>query len=125
MLSDDLIAPLCGTLAAFSAASQRATAMLRHIVMWRFKEGIDRDAAFLAIKSELEALVGQVPGLRRLQIGRDLGLDARPCDVVLDADFDDAAALNAYQDHPLHLACKATVVASCTDRQAIDFLSAD
>ena len=97
--------------------------MLRHIVMWRFKPGVDGDAAYAQIKRELEALVGVIPGLRRLVLARDLGLDARPCDLVLDADFDDAAALAAYQDHPAHLACMPAVVAACTDRQAVDFLA--
>jgi len=97
--------------------------MLRHVVMWRFKPGVDREAAFASVKRELEALRGQIPGLLRLEVGRDLGLDAKPCDIVLDADFTDAAALAAYQDHPLHQACKGTVSAVCSDRQAIDFQS--
>ncbi len=99
--------------------------MLRHIVMWRFKPGVDRDAAFASVKRELEALAGRIPGLLRLDVARDLGLDARPCDIVLDADFADAAALANYQAHPLHQACKDTVAAVCTDRQAIDFQRAD
>ena len=43
--------------------------MVRHIVVYTLKEGVDKDAAVKLIASKLEPLVGQIPGLRHMDIG--------------------------------------------------------
>ena len=44
--------------------------MVKHIVVYTLKEGVDKDAAVALIASKLEPLVGQIPGLRHMEVRR-------------------------------------------------------
>ena len=50
--------------------------MVKHIVMYNFKEGTDKKAAVDLIASVLEPLVGKIPGLLHMEIrGTFTGMD--------------------------------------------------
>ena len=76
--------------------------MVKHIVMYTLKEGVDKKAAIKLIGSVLEPLVGKIPGLLHMEI--------RPAyqgmDYVLYSRFESKEALAAYREHPLHLEAK-------------------
>ncbi|MEG2074722.1 MAG: Dabb family protein [Angelakisella sp.] len=77
--------------------------MIRHIVMWNLKEtaaGADKKANEAIIKERLEALVGKIEGLRRLEVNP--GLNAGGYDLCLYSEYDDMDALHFYREHPLH-----------------------
>ena len=76
--------------------------MVRHIVMYMFKEGVDKQEAISVIDSALSPLVGQIPGLRHLEVR----LTFNGMDYALYSEFDSREALEAYAVHPLHLAAK-------------------
>ena len=44
--------------------------MVKHIVVYTLKEGYDKDEAVRFIASKLEPLVGQIPGLLKMEIRR-------------------------------------------------------
>ena len=44
--------------------------MVKHIVLYTFKEGVDKDASVKIVASVLEPLVGKIPGLLHLEIRR-------------------------------------------------------
>ena len=75
--------------------------MIRHVVLFRFE-----DSFTPAIEDEWRAglggLVGEVPGLRSLNVGRDLTGQARSWDCTIVADFETAADVAGYAGHPLH-----------------------
>lgn len=78
--------------------------MLRHIVLWNLKEtaaggGKEDNAAIIKVK--LEALVGKIEGLNRLEV--DPGVVEGGYDLCLYSELDDLAALKYYRSHPLHL----------------------
>ena len=77
--------------------------MVKHIVIYTLKDGVDKDAAVKTIASLLEPLVGQVPGLEKLEIRQTYqgGMD-----YCLYSEFDSREALANYATHPLHLAAK-------------------
>ena len=76
--------------------------MVKHIVLYTLKEGVDKTAAVELIRSVLEPLVGQIPGLQKMEIRRAYqGLD-----YALYSEFESAEALKNYASHPLHLAAK-------------------
>lgn len=77
--------------------------MVKHIVLYTLKDGIDKDAAVEKIASLLEPLVGQIEGLQWLEVSRTFQGDM---DYALYSEFDSPEALAAYRDHPLHLAAK-------------------
>ena len=76
--------------------------MVKHIVLYTLKEGVDKDAAVELIASVLEPLVGVIPGLTHLEVRKAYqGLD-----YALYSEFENREALAAYAVHPAHLAAK-------------------
>ena len=77
--------------------------MVKHIVLYTLKEGVDKTAAVEKIASLLEPLVGQIPGLQWLEVNETYqgGMD-----YALYSEFESREALAAYAEHPLHLAAK-------------------
>ncbi len=78
--------------------------MIKHLVIWTLNAPEDKAARLASLKPRAEALVGQIPGLRRLEVIGGLALEPASGDIALYAEFDDLAALEAYQKHSLHTA---------------------
>ena len=76
--------------------------MVKHIVLYTFKEGVDHKEAVSIIAQQLEPLVGKIPGLRHLEVR----LTFEGMDYALYSEFDSAEALKNYATHPLHEAAK-------------------
>jgi len=98
--------------------------MLKHIVMWKLKEeaeGADRAANAKRMKELLDACAGIVPGILKFEVAlAQPGLEAA-YDVVLYSEFADRAALDAYQEHPQHVALKPFIGAVREARQCMDY----
>lgn len=79
--------------------------MVKHIVLYTLAEGVDKEAAVELIASQLEPLVGKIPGLNWMEINPAYqgGMD-----YALYSEFESREALAEYQKHPLHLAAKET-----------------
>ena len=77
--------------------------MVKHIVLYTLKEGVDKEAAVELIASQRQPLVGKIEGLNWMEINAAYqgGMD-----YALYSEFDSPEALAAYQKHPLHLAAK-------------------
>ena len=76
--------------------------MVKHIVLYTLKEGVDKDQAVAIIKEQLEPLVGKIPGLQKMEIRRAYN----GMDYALYSEFESQEALTNYAVHPLHLAAK-------------------
>ena len=76
--------------------------MVKHIVLYTFKEGVDKKEAVKLIASVLEPLVGKIPGLLHMEIRQAF----QGMDYALYSEFESAQALKDYAKHPLHLAAK-------------------
>jgi hypothetical protein len=94
---------------------------LRHIVVWKLAADDEtvRAAHAQEIADRLLALVGVVPTIGTMTVGPNV-VDGN-WDVALVADFDDRAALDAYQVHPVHQEVVAYVRSVVSDRAAADF----
>ncbi|MGB2818589.1 MAG: Dabb family protein [Burkholderiaceae bacterium] len=98
--------------------------MIKHIVMWKLKdqaEGADKATNAVRMKAKLEACRSLVPGVVEFEVAL-----ARPdleatYDVVLYSVFADKTALDAYQDHPQHVALKPFIGAVRLERQCMDY----
>ena len=77
--------------------------MVKHIVVYTFKEDVDKKAAIELVASVLEPLVGKIPGLTHMEI-REVYQGGM--DYCLYSEFDSKEALAAYAVHPLHLEAK-------------------
>ena len=98
--------------------------MIKHIVMWKLKdhaEGADRAANAVKMKALLDGCRDVVPGIVEFEVElAQPGLEAT-YDVVLYSVFADKAALDAYQEHPKHVAVKPFIGAVRLERQCMDY----
>jgi hypothetical protein len=102
--------------------------MLRHVVMWTFKEmaeGADKNANMGRVRDALLALKPIIPEIRQMEIGEDIGIGRDPWDMVLVMGFDDAAALGRYQHHPEHKKISGFVAKVRDMRACVDFTIPD
>ena len=76
--------------------------MVKHIVMYTLKEGVEKDEAVALIRSVLEPLVGKIPGLKCLEVRRAY----QGIDYALYSEFESKQALAKYAVHPLHIEAK-------------------
>ena len=92
--------------------------MIRHIVMWKFREGeAENREKFL---SGLQALDGVIPEIRRMEVGVNV-LEKNNYDACLIADFDDLEALERYKKDPRHVAVSTLCKSIREARGAVDF----
>lgn len=99
--------------------------MIRHIVMFKFKDEADgrTKAENLAIaKQKLEALQGVVPTLISSQVSLGAeGSNPTNYDIVLVAEYADMDALNAYVVHPEHKKVGEFMAKVRESRACVDF----
>ena len=95
--------------------------MVIHVVMWKFKDDVDKDAAFGELKPLLEGLVDRVPDLDSLELGLNFNDGDASWDLVLRSSHKNQAVLEAYRVHPDHVAAAKRVVELVKDRAVVDF----
>ena len=91
--------------------------MVKHIVVYTLKEGVDKDAAVKLIASKLEPLVGQIPGLLHMEVRRCYA----GMDYALYSEFESREALENYAVHPLHKEAKTHFFHLLDSRVAADY----
>lgn len=91
--------------------------MVKHIVLYKFKEGVDKEAAIKTITSVLEPLVGKIPGLKHLEVR----LTFQGMDYALYSEFESRQALIDYAVHPLHIEAKSHFFHLLDTRVAADY----
>lgn len=92
--------------------------MIRHIVMWRFRDGTEKEQEkFL---SGLSGLYGVIPELRACTVARNCNPDDG-YDAILVSDFDDLDSLNKYKVDPRHVAVSELCKEIRLDRVAVDY----
>lgn len=110
--------------ALLAGCGGKETKMVKHVILWKLKDGIaDKAAVKAGIKSGLEGLKGVVPGLVDIVV-RTEGLASSNADVMLDSTLTDEAALKGYAVHPAHVAVANEKVRPFTEiRLCLDFLA--
>lgn len=96
--------------------------MVRHILFWTFSERVtneNRDSVLALITNSVNGLSGKIPGLLKAEIG--VNFADSPCDFVFYAEFENKAAVPAFQNHPLHLKHKALCAPYVASRFAADY----
>lgn len=99
--------------------------MIRHMVMFQFKEeaeGRTRAENVALIREMLDALPGTIPWIRASHTALNApGAAADNYDLVLVADFDTLEDLERYQVHPAHQAVGARMRPLRLSRACVDF----
>ena len=100
--------------------------MVKHIILWQLKDELtteEKKSVKEEIKSGLEGLKGQIPGLVDIKVQIE-GLASSNAEVMLDSTFEDEDALKNYSIHPAHVAVANNNVRPFTKtRMCLDFNS--
>ena len=91
--------------------------MIRHIVMWKFRPGTEKEQTeFL---TGLRGLQGVIPELLRSEVAVNVGQGNY--DAVLVSEFESLETLEAYKNDPRHKAVSALCKSIREDRVAVDY----
>ena len=91
--------------------------MVKHIVVYKLKEDVDKTQAVKIIASVLEPLVGKIPGLLHMEIRQAF----QGMDYALYSEFESKQALADYAVHPLHIEAKSHFHHFIETRVAADY----
>ena len=91
--------------------------MVKHIVLYTFKEGVNKEEAITVIRDSLYPLVGKISGLQKLEVK----LAFNGMDYALYSEFESREALEAYASHPLHVSAKGHFFHLLDSRVAADY----
>ncbi len=98
--------------------------MLRHVVMWNFKdeaEGKTRAENCALIKKMLEALPSSIPFILRLEVGINEFPSPMAADMVLVTEFASRDDLDLYAVHPEHVKVSDYVSKVRVSRSVVDY----
>ena len=76
--------------------------MVTHIVFFAFSPEGKKEHVYEARK-RIEAMKGEIPSLRSLEVGVNFSDEDRAMDMALVTRFDDRSGLEEYATHPIHL----------------------
>jgi len=99
--------------------------MIKHIVMFKFKEsaeGNDKAENIQSLKSKLEALPGKIAEIKFFEVGVNFSDVPVAYDLVLDSEFEGKEALYSYQKSPDHVAVANFVGKVCENRVVVDYV---
>lgn len=97
--------------------------MVKHIVLWNFKEELseqEKKEAAARIKKELEAVKEQVSGVISIDVVTD-SLASSNKDIGLISVFENEEALKNYQVHPAHVAAGGYIKTVTEGRTCLDY----
>lgn len=98
--------------------------MLKHIVMWRFKEeaeGRTKEENMEMMRSRLMALPPLISCIRSFEVGKDIVHSEKSFDMCLVSDFDTKEDMLAYRAHPDHVAVLQKMDVCVAQRVVIDY----
>ena len=98
--------------------------MIKHIVMWKFKdfaEGATKQENILKVKSMLEALPGKIDFIRKMQVNVNVNPKEGMYDAVLISAFDSLEDVEKYRVHPEHKKISSFVALIREGRASVDY----
>ena len=99
--------------------------MVKHIILWKLRSELSAEEKRKVseyIKSGLEGLKGQVPGLVDIHVQIDGRLESSNADIMLDSTLESPEALKGYAVHPAHVAVANGIVRPNTElRTCLDY----
>ena len=96
--------------------------MLKHVVFFKFKQGVAEEE-IVDLEKSLAELPPVIPEILSYEFGRDVIRSERSYDLALVSTFRDLESLQRYQIHPDHQIVLQKVNNLCESVLAVDFLS--
>ena len=98
--------------------------MIKHIVMWKFKEeaeGATKQENILKVKAMLEALPEKIDFIREMQVNINVNPKESMYDAVLISEFDSLEDVERYRVHPEHKKISSFVSLIREGRASVDY----
>ncbi len=98
--------------------------MVRHIVMWKFKdeaEGLTKEENLLKVKAMLEVLPEKIDFIRHMEVRLNENDNGKNFDAVLISEFDSIEDVKRYRVHPDHVKISQYVSLVRLDRASVDY----
>lgn len=98
--------------------------MIKHIVMWKFKdfaEGATKQENLLKVKTALEALPEKIDFIREMHVELNVNPKEGMFDAVLISAFDTIEDVNNYRVHPEHKKISSFVALVKENRASVDY----
>jgi len=102
----------------------KGNAMIKHIVMWKFKDtanGHDKKTNLEITKNILEEMKTKIPVIQSIEVGINYNTNEDAYDLVLITDFKDKKDLQIYKDHPEHVRIKTHFQKVRDEKKVVDF----
>ncbi|VVB69773.1 Stress responsive A/B Barrel Domain protein [uncultured archaeon] len=99
--------------------------MIKHIVMFKFKEfadGRDKIGNAIELKAKLEALPARIAEIKFFEVGVNFAEVPVAYDLVLVSEFKSKEDLYSYQKHPEHVLVADFVGRICENRVVVDYI---
>lgn len=96
--------------------------MIKHIVMWKYKEELSLDARnelFERLSKAADNMNGNINGLIKAELIKNVN-EAEVYDLCLYCEFEALEDVEAYQNDPVHVAFKNIISGNVFDRACID-----
>ena len=94
--------------------------MLRHIVMWNYIEGINKQEVGNKVKSELETLKESIKEIVEIKVHIN-ELSSSNMDILLDSLFENEETMAAYKIHPEHIRVSDYIGSVLQNRTVVDY----
>ena len=92
--------------------------MIKHIVMWKFKPGTEKE--MMEFITGLRGLYGVIPQIKEQEVGIDCGVDGNYSAVLVSV-FESLEDLKTYKVDPRHVAVSSLCKAIREDRVCVDY----
>ena len=93
--------------------------MIKHVVMWRFKEE-NREENMAHARDILLALPALIPELKKMEVHFDITHTDMSMDLMLDTEFLSVEDMKIYANHPEHLKVSAFIRSVVESRVVLD-----
>lgn len=91
--------------------------MVKHIVLFNVRDGVDVQETVRIADSVLKPLVGKIPGLNHVEVSANFA----GTDFTLYCELESREAMALYADHPLHTEAKTHFFHLLSSRTAADY----
>jgi hypothetical protein len=96
--------------------------MLKHVVFFKFKDGVG-EKEILGLEKGFAELPPVIPEVLSYEFGRDVVRSERSYDLALVSSFKDLQSMQRYQKHPAHQIVSKKVNELCESVLAVDFVT--
>ena len=93
--------------------------MIKHIVLWKFKENTENEREVFL--ERLLALNGVIPEIKNAEIKRNVNINGENYDAMLISTFENLEDMNKYKVDPRHLEVSSLCKAIRISRASIDY----